>query len=144
MKPQIRLLGLPLHPFLVHFPIAFWLLTPVFDVAALTVGPAPWWTLGIGATILGIVMGALAIGAGLLEYLQPSLAGIDMRLAARHGIRTTLAWCVFSAKAILVLLLPITQWSMLVGLVLGLLGCVLLLQGIYFGTKQVYAQLEKD
>lgn len=144
MKPRIRLLGLPLHPLLVHFPIAFWLLTPVFDIAALSTGPAPWWMLGFGATILGVVIGALAIAAGLLEYLQPSLAGIDMRLAARHGIRTTLAWCVFTAKAILGALLPLTQWSMLAGLALGLLGCALLVQGVYFGTRQVYEQLEKD
>lgn len=144
MEPRVRLLGLPLHPFLVHFPIAFWLLTPLFDVAALMVGPAPWWRLGFGATILGVVGGALAIAAGLLEYLQPSLAGIDMRLAARHGIRTTLAWCCFTAKAILGALLPLAQWSMLVGLALGVLGCILLVQGVYLGTRQVYEQLEKD
>lgn len=144
MKLRIRLLGLPLHPFLVHFPIAFWLLAPVFDVATLAAGPTPWWMLGLSATILGIAIGALAIAAGLLEYLQPSLAGIDMRLAARHGIRTTLAWCVFTAKAILMALLPLAQWSMLISLALGLLGCALLVQGVYFGTRQVYEQLEKD
>lgn len=144
MKPRIRLLGLPLHPFLVHFPIAFWLLTPMFDVAALAAGPSPWWMLGLSATILGTAIGALAIAAGVLEYLQPSLAGIDMRLAARHGIRTTLAWCVFTAKAILMAFLPFAQWSMLVSLALSLLGCALLVQGVYFGTRQVYEQLEKD
>lgn len=144
MKPRIRLLGLPLHPFLVHFPIAFWLLTPAFDIAALLNPTGPWWMLGLGATVLGVAIGALAIAAGLLEYLQPSLAGIDMRLAAKHGIRTTLAWCVFTAKAVLATLLPFAQWSLLVCLALGLLGCVLLVQGVYFGTRQVYQLLEKD
>jgi uncharacterized membrane protein len=144
MKTRVRLFGLPLHPFLVHFPIAFWLLTPVFDIAALLAGPSPWWALGLAATVSGVVIGALAIAAGLLEYLQPSLAGIDMRLAARHGIRTTLAWCVFTAKAILVVLLPVAQWSALLWLAFDLLGCALLLQGIYLGARQVYEQLEKD
>ena len=36
--------GVPLHPLLVHFPIAFWLAVPVLDLAALYAGPAPWWT----------------------------------------------------------------------------------------------------
>lgn len=144
MKTRVRLFGLPLHPFLVHFPIAFWLLTPVFDIAALLAGPSPWWVLGLAATISGVVIGALAIAAGLLEYLQPSLAGIDMRLAARHGIRTTLAWCVFTAKALLVVLLPAAQWSTLLWLAFDLLACALLLQGIYLGTRQVYEQLDRD
>lgn len=144
MKTRVRLFGLPLHPFLVHFPIAFWLLTPVLDAAALFAGPSPWWTLGLAMTALGVFIGALAIAAGLLEYLQPSLAGIDMRLAARHAIRTTLAWCVFTAKLVLAALLPVAQWSMLVWLAFDLLGCALLLQGVYLGTRQVYEQLERD
>jgi uncharacterized membrane protein len=45
--------GVPLHPLLVHFPIAFWLAVPVLDLAALYAGPEPWWTLALGATNIG-------------------------------------------------------------------------------------------
>lgn len=148
MKFARRVFGIPLHPLLVHFPIAFWMAVPILDVAALCAGPRSsprWWTLALGATALGIVIGAAALATGLLEYREPSVAGIDMRLAARHAVRTTLAWCVFSAKTLLVIaFVPAATWLMTLCLVLDLLGCILLVQGIYFGTKQVYEQLERE
>jgi uncharacterized membrane protein len=144
MRVKLRVLGVPLHPLLVHFPIAFWLVVPLLDLAVLFAGPEPWWALAQNATILGVVMGAAAIAVGLLEYLQPSLVGIDLKLAARHGIRTTMAWCVFTTRAVVVAFLPLSEWSMTLCLALDLIGCVLLIQGIYFGTRQVYQQLEEE
>lgn len=145
MKLAIRIFGVPAHPFLVHFPITLWLAALAFDLAALAAGPEPWWTLAFWATLLGVLIGVVAIATGLLEYLDPSVAGIDMRLAARHGVRTTLAWCVFTAKLILVTAFStIDASSISLFLALDLLGCVLLVQGVYFGTKQVYEQLEKQ
>lgn len=144
MRLPRRAFGIPLHPVLVHAPIAFWLATPVLDLAALLAGPEPWWTLAIGVTVVGSVIGVLALATGLLDYLEPSVAGIDMRLAARHGVRTTLAWCVFAAKLIFVTTAPPAAWSIAVCLTLDLLGCALLVQGVHFGTKQVYQQLENQ
>ena len=144
MKLRLRVFGLPLHPLLVHFPIATWLAVPVLDVAALSAGAGPWWHLALGATAVGVAIGALAIATGLLDYLQPSLVGLDMRLAARHGVRTTLAWCMFTAKLALAAVLPFGTWLMAFCLLLDLAGCGLLIQGVYFGTRQVYEQLEKD
>lgn len=145
MRWPRQVFGVPLHPLLVHFPITLWLAALALDIAALHSGPEPWWSLSIGATLIGVVIGALAMLTGLLEYLEPSVAGIDMRLAARHGIRTALAWCVFTAKLILVTAFStIDVWAISVCLALDLLGCVLLVQGVYFGTKQVYEQLENQ
>ena len=135
--------GVPMHPLLVHFPIALWLAVPVLDIAALYVGPDPWWALALGATILGILIGTAAIVTGLLEYLEPSVVGIDLRLAARHGIRTSLAWCTFTAKMFVAAFLPIATASIALCLALDLIGCGLLLQGVFFGTRQVYEQLDK-
>jgi len=139
---KLRFFGLPLHPLLVHFPIAFWIVVPVLDTAALTAGLEPWWTLALAATVLGLVTGAVAIAVGLLEYIQPSLAGIDTRLSARHGVRTTLSWLVFAARLAAVLTLPPRQLTVALGLLLDLVGTGLLVQGVYFGTRQVYQQLE--
>ena len=135
--------GVPMHPLLVHFPIALWLAVPVLDVAALYLGPDPWWTLALGATMLGILIGATAIVTGFLEYLQPSVVGIDLRLAARHGVRTSLAWCTFTAKIFVAAFTPIAPGWITLCLALDLIGCGLLVQGVFFGTRQVYEQLEK-
>jgi uncharacterized membrane protein len=144
MRLRLRVFGLPLHPFLVHFPIAMWLVVPFLDLAALSADPDPWWRVSLVATLVGVVIGAIAMATGLLEYLQPSLAGIDMRLAARHGVRTTLAWCVFTAKLVAASLLSAGSGSMGLCLLLDLVGCGLLVQGVYFGTRQVYEQLERE
>ncbi len=144
IKQQRRALGVPAHPLLVHFPIAFWLAAPLFDLGALFVGE-PWITMALGATVAGVVIGAAAVVTGLLEYMQPSLAGIDMRLAARHGTRTALAWSIFAFRAAAAAFwLPDARWSMIACLVLDIVGSAILIQGVYFGTRQVYEQLEKN
>ncbi len=143
MKLPRLAFGVPLHPLLVHFPITFWLVTPALDLAALWVGVEPWWTLALGATAIGVFIGVVVIVTGLLEYLEPSVVGIDIRLAARHGIRTTMAWVTFTTKMVVAMLSPITTWTIAFCLALDLIGCVLLVQGIFFGTRQVYQQLEK-
>ncbi len=143
MKLPRLAFGVPLHPLLVHFPITFWLVTPALDLAALYVGVEPWWPLALGATALGVFIGVVVIVTGLLEYLEPSVVGIDIRLAARHGIRTTMAWLTFTTKMVVAMLSPITTWTIAFCLALDLIGCVLLVQGIFFGTRQVYQQLEK-
>jgi len=92
--------------------------------------------LALGATTIGILIGVPVIVTGLLEYLEPSVVGIDIRLAARHGIRTTMAWITFTSKTLVAVLLPITTWSITLCLALDLIGCVLLVQGVFFGTRQ--------
>jgi uncharacterized membrane protein len=143
MRLPRQAFGVPMHPILVHFPITLWLAVPVLDVAALYVGPDPWWALALGATMLGILIGAAAIVTGLLEYLEPSVVGIDLRLAARHGVRTSLAWCTFTAKIFVAAFTPSTPGWITLCLALDLIGCGLLVQGVFFGTRQVYEQLEK-
>jgi len=143
MRLKLRVFGVPLHP--------FWCISD----RVLACGSRARYCRalrrtralvdsGEGATILGIAIGAASIAAGLLEYLQPSLVGIDLKLAARHGITTTLAWCIFTTKAVAAALLPLAAWSMIACLALDLIGCALLVQGVYFGTRQVYQQLEEE
>ena len=84
IKRQRRALGVPAHPLLVHFPIAFWLAVPLFDLGALFVGE-PWITMALGATVTGVVIGAAAVVTGLLEYMQPSLA-VDSTCVSLRGM----------------------------------------------------------
>jgi uncharacterized membrane protein len=137
-------LGVPLHRLVVHIPITMFTLVPIMDLAALFGGIQPWWSLALGATTLGLVIGATAILTGFIEYLHPSLVGINMRLAARHGIRSSVAWCIFMTKVCIGLLLPLTGTILAICLILDFIGCVLVVQGSYFGTKLVYDQFMED
>ena len=132
-------LGLPLHPMLVHFPLVLWLSVPVFDLAALYFGPQPWWILALGITAAGVAIGVFALMTGLLDYIHLSETGSnDVRLAARHGVRTTVVWCLLSVKLVVVSFSTADQAFILGCLVADLLACALLLQGAFLGTKITY------
>jgi hypothetical protein len=116
-----------------------WLCTPALDVLSLRLGAAWWWELSLGVSAIGVAIGALALITGLLDYIELSETGSnDVRLAARHGVRTTVVWCAMGIK---VMVLP---WShvgsniLWAGLIVDSLVCTLLLQGAFFGTKITY------
>lgn len=84
-------------------------------------------------------IGAFALITGLLDYIHLSdTSSNDVRLAARHGVRTTAVWCVMTGK------LAIAEFSdagqvLIVGcLAIDLLTCALLLQDAFLGTKITY------
>lgn len=134
-----QFLGLPLHPMLVHFPVAFWLSVPVFDVFAVAGSLEPWWAVALGMTQTGVVIGAFALISGLLDYIYLSDTGNnDVRLAARHGVRTTVVWCLMCCKLFVVALTEASQLLVWLCLPVDLLACALLLQGSFLGTKITY------
>ena len=83
MRLPRQVFGVPMHPLLVHFPITLWLAAPALDLAALTAGPEPWWTLAVWTTFLGVVIGRAGL-YGLnqekLALLRPLRGGIADRL----------------------------------------------------------------
>ncbi|MDT0636272.1 DUF2231 domain-containing protein [Spectribacter hydrogenooxidans] len=132
-------LGLPLHPMLVHFPLAFWLALPILDLAALVYGIQPWWGLALGVNAVAVVIGLAALISGLLEYVHLSESGSnDVRLAARHGVRTTVVWCVMTLKLAVASFASPGASFIAACLAVDLLACALLLQAAFFGTRITY------
>jgi uncharacterized membrane protein len=139
-----RFLGLPLHPMLVHFPLVFWLGLPVLDLLALWRGPQPWQSAGVVVTAAGVVIGVFAVMTGLLDYIELSETGSnDVRLAARHGVRTSVVWCTMSIKLIVVGLSEAGSSVLWGDLLVDLLASALLLQGALFGTRIVYGGFKR-
>lgn len=141
MAWPLRVFGVPLHPLLVHFPVAFWLTVPVLDVAALVFSVQPWWSWAAAATTIGVVIGVPAIIAGLWEYAHLSGSGAATRLAARHGVRTSMAWLIFAAKLIVAALAAPSPTIIGICLALDLFACALLVQGAFFGTRLIYQHM---
>ncbi|MDB5981096.1 MAG: hypothetical protein JWQ69_2111 [Pseudomonas sp.] len=141
MRWPRRFLGLPLHPMLVHFPLVFWLCVPIFDGLALSYGTQPWWGLALAATASGVVIGVFALITGLMDYIHLSETGSnDVRLAARHGVRTSVVWCVMAIKLLVASLADTVSALILVCLLVDLLACGLLLQAAVFGTRITYGR----
>src|SRR3546814_14287794 len=52
----------PLHPALVHFPVACWSLATIADVASLWLGQPAWWLAGV-LLVIGTIAALAAMGA---------------------------------------------------------------------------------
>jgi uncharacterized membrane protein len=137
----MRLWGHPIHPMLVHFPVAFW-----------TVAAAAYVTdaLGMGETAAaiakfsnatGLIMAIFAIAAGLLELRTIDSQSEAMRVATWHMMVIATAWVCF----LLAFVLPISagaaldhSTAQLAGVASAGAGFLLMSVGGWLGGRLVY------
>ena len=81
-----------LHPLTVHFPLALWLTSAVFDVLACRRADplyrrAPYWLVGLG------LLGALvSIAFGWIDLLAQERAGVGTGLVLGHRLHSGMAY----------------------------------------------------
>lgn len=139
MARGVRLFGHPVHPVLVHFPVACWLLAPVSDGAWLYTGDAFFATAALWLTGTGVAFALLAALAGIMDLA--ALEGRDdaLRTAGRHVALVSIALtaAVFSLAGRLsddpaaFLGVPWPVWA-------GALAALFTLAGGWFGGRLVY------
>jgi uncharacterized membrane protein len=135
----LRLGGHPLHPALVHFPVACWTVAPVLDAAFLLTRQPLWWQASFACIAVGVAVALLAMTAGLLDLMALPLEHPAQATAQRHLLLVSSAWCVF---AVSLLFRPLrvapgaTQAWLALGLSLS--GFLLLAFGAYAGARLVY------
>ncbi len=123
----------PLHPALVHFPVACWTLAVAADFASPFVGEFAWrWSPGLLG--VGCGMGLLAMLAGLLE-LSRVPKGPPLRDAYRHMGIMSLAFTLFTTR---LLLGPDESQPDAVALWLDAAGFIGLAAGGWLGGRLVY------
>lgn len=99
----------PLHPALVHFPIAAWVLASLLDGVGM-VRPQPLLAQATaGLLAFGCVAGLLAAGAGFLELLRLPDGHPAERAAYRHMALALTSWCLYAGS--LALRVHGTHWS---------------------------------
>jgi len=135
----LRLGGHPLHPALVHFPVACWTAAPVLDAVYLLTQDSAWWQAESWCLAVGVGMGLLAMGAGLLDLMAIPDGHPGEAAAQRHMLLMGSAWSVFVIALVLHPLRgpasPLQVWT---DLGLTLLGFALLTVGAYAGARLVY------
>ena len=94
----LRLAGHPLHPMLVHFPVALWTLAVAADAGGLLAGDAWWWRLGFGCQALGLATAALAMVAGWLDYASLARSHPAQDTAVAYLLVMSTAWLSFLAS----------------------------------------------
>lgn len=126
----------PLHPAIVHFPVACWSLAVAADFAGLWFGEAAWrWSAGL--LTAGCAMALAAMTAGMME-LPRVPEGAAMRDAYLHMAAVLTAFTLFAAR----LFLRLDHYAPLppdaVSLLLDAGGFAALAVGGSFGGRLVY------
>jgi uncharacterized membrane protein len=126
----------PLHPALVHFPIACWSLAVVADFASLWLGESAWrWSGGLLA--VGCVVALAAMLAGLMEFSRIP-EGPAMRDAYLHMTAMLVAFSFFAARLLLRVDHLQPQPPDALSLLLDVGGFLALLIGGWLGSRLVY------
>jgi uncharacterized membrane protein len=82
MYSKLKLLGHPVHPMLVSYPIAFYTATAVAWILFVTRGGTVWVDIAIAANVAGVVMAVIAAIPGFIDWSTGIPAGTE---AKRHG-----------------------------------------------------------
>ena len=89
MESRAKLLGHPIHPMLVVFPLGLLGMAVIFDVLALALGSGYWSEVALWMIVAGIVTGLLAAPFGLIDWLAIPSATRAKRIGAVHGLAST-------------------------------------------------------
>ena len=91
----MRLSGHPVHPMLVHFPIAFWSCALAADAFCMFTQTALAAQLAVGALALGCASGLLAMITGVLDFAGLAKDSRARDPAVMHLMAMCSAWLVF-------------------------------------------------
>lgn len=133
----------PLHPALVHFPMASWCLATALDGVALAWPQALLAQVTAGLLAFGCVAGLAAAAAGFLELLKLPDGDPAEKLAYRHMGLALTSWCLYAGSLLLrVRGTQLAQMQLVapgvVALVLSGLGLLVLLATGWLGGSLVY------
>ncbi|MGH8061576.1 MAG: DUF2231 domain-containing protein [Pseudoxanthomonas sp.] len=127
----------PLHPALVHFPIACWSLATAADVASLWWGKPVWMLAGV-LLALGTLIALAAMATGFMELLKVGAEHPATRDLNRHMLLMLTASCLYATSLFLRLKGTTLTQPDIVELGLSMIGFVVLGIGGWFGGKLVY------
>ena len=100
MFSKIKILGHPIHPMLVSFPITFYAATLVSFIVFASNGDLFWYRAAITANIGGVAMAFIAAVPGFLDYIIIP-KGIAKRTGTRHMICNVIALILFAVNALI-------------------------------------------
>lgn len=139
----MRAFGHPLHPAVVHFPIALLGTSLAFDLVGIVREEALWWSIAYWNIALGLAAAAVAAVTGLADALAIEGDPPATRKAIRHLVAVVSAVACYGGS-LAVRGSPQVPEGAAFGWVLALegLGLGLLLVGGWLGGELVYGAAE--
>jgi uncharacterized membrane protein len=101
MAWRLRLAGHPLHPLLVHFPIALWTIAAFAEIGGWARGGDTWWAVSSGAQALGVLVAVAAMATGASDFASLARAHPAADTAVWHMLAMGTAWLLFVASVAL-------------------------------------------
>ena len=136
MESRAKLLGHPIHPMLIVFPLGLLATAVAFDIVGLSKGDSSWFGISFWMIAAGIMGGLLAAVFGLIDWLAIPSGTRAKAIGLWHGIGN-----------VVVVLLFIISWFLrqpnpavieLAPIILCFIGIALALLGGWLGGEMVY------
>jgi uncharacterized membrane protein len=137
----MRFWGHPIHPLLVHFPVAFWTVTTAAYVADAAGMGEIAAAVAKFCNTTGLIMATFAIAAGLLELRAIDSQSEAMRIATWHMMVMATAWVSFLIALVLSISAGVPldhSTAQLAGAISAGVGFLLMCVGGWLGGRLVY------
>src|SRR5213595_2297970 len=98
---QARLLGHPIHPMLIVFPLGLLATAVAFDILGLVQGDSSWFGISYWMIAAGIIGGLLAAIFGLIDWIAIPSGTRAKRIGLWHGATNVVVTFLFIASWLL-------------------------------------------
>jgi uncharacterized membrane protein len=136
MESRAKVMGHPIHPILVPFPIGLLTTSVIFDVVHLFTGGARWAEISFWMIAVGVVGGLLAAVFGLIDWLAIPSGTRAKAVGMGHGLSNVLMVALFAVSWLLRFGTPGNPGVL--PIVLSFLGVGLVSLGGYLGGELVF------
>ncbi len=136
MESKAKVMGHPVHPILVPFPIGLLTTSVIFDVVHLLTGGARWAEISFWMIAVGVIGGLLAAVFGFVDWLAIPAGTRAKAVGLGHGLSNVLMVVLFAASWLLRSGAPGAPGVL--PIVLSFLGVGLVSLGGYLGGELVF------
>ncbi len=98
MESKAKLLGHPIHPMLIVFPLGLLATAVIFDIITLATGELRWTEVAFYMIGAGIIGGLLAAIFGLIDYLAIPNGTRAKRVGVAHGLGNVIVLLLFAGS----------------------------------------------
>src|SRR3954454_8899038 len=98
MESKAKLLGHPIHPMLIVFPLGLLATAVVFDIVGLSSGEPAWFDRSFWMIAAGIIGGLLAAIFGLIDWWAISAGTRAKAIGLWHGVGNVVVVLLFIAS----------------------------------------------
>ncbi|HVL54744.1 MAG TPA: DUF2231 domain-containing protein [Vitreimonas sp.] len=137
METRLRVLGHPVHPMLIVYPLGLLSMAVIFDLLYVATGNADLATFSFWALVAGLIGGLAAAVFGLIDWLGIPSGTRAKRIGAFHGVGNLVVVGLFTLS-LLTRLGSAAYLPDVLPLVLGLAGAVIALVTAWLGGELVY------